>query len=80
MKEALGGRVVCVYLFTDEIKELDARLNVDGRDASGARLIAGKAELERFFTGEYDGSIDRKINNINVQETAKAILDYFRGL
>lgn len=83
MKAIFKDRVVSIYLYVDELEQLSDRLNMDSRDKSGQRFAMGKLELDSFFRGEFDGSIDFKIKNCqrDPAETAREVYEaYLKAL
>lgn len=76
MTEAYKDHLFTIYIEPESIEELEERLNHDTRDKEGKRFAAGKAELERYFQGEYDSVINLKMVNRHGEDKKIATLIY----
>lgn len=63
MLDNYGPNLLTVYVEPESLDELERRLANDGRDREGKRFAAGKEELLRYYSGEFDSLIHLKILN-----------------
>jgi len=63
MTQAFPEDLLTVYIAPPTIEELRHRIKKDGRDTDGSRFRDAKAELKRYWAGEFDNYCDLKIVN-----------------
>ncbi len=64
MLQNYGEQLFTVYISPESVEELERRLQQDGRDQDGVRLMKGREELQRYHLGDYDHLIHMKVLNV----------------
>lgn len=67
MQQAFPGRLFTVYLAPPSLETLAERIASDGRDQNGSRFESAKAELGRYWAGDYDAVCDHKVVSADQQ-------------
>jgi len=74
LRERLKGKidVVCIYISPPSLMELKRRLD-DGRDKDSGRYNFAVKELSSIERGDYDGEIDMRLVNGDLEKTISKI-------